>query len=99
MVKIKFDEENHTALKSDLDAMKTKLDDVVTKITELQTEFSSNFEGEAATALTTALNQLKFETDSCVTNWSDVLSSADSIATSLKAADNAAKSTIENGAS
>ncbi|KXT67136.1 WXG100 family type VII secretion target [Streptococcus gallolyticus] len=97
MGEIKFDEENHTAMTESLNTVKSKLADVTKKIKELQSEFNGNFEGEAATALDSALSQLKKETDDCTNNWEKVIESADNIATSLKNADNAAKSTIDNG--
>ena len=93
--KIKFDEETHNSLKEALKSVKEKLSDVDTNIKVLQTDISTNFEGDAATALSTALTNLQTDTSKKVEEWEKVLTSSDNIAKSMKNADNSAKRTVE----
>ncbi len=93
--KIKFDEETHNSLKEVLKSVKEKLSDVDANIKVLQTDISTNFEGDAATALSTALTNLQTDTSKKVEEWEKVLTSSDNIAKSMKNADNSAKRTVE----
>ncbi len=93
--KIKFDEETHNSLKEVLKSVKEKLSDVDANIKVLQTDINTNFEGDAATALSTALTNLQTDTSKKVEEWEKVLTSSDNIAKSMKNADNSAKRTVE----
>jgi hypothetical protein len=93
--KIKFDEETHNSLKEVLKSVKEKLSDVDANIKVLQTDISTNFEGDAATALSTALTNLQTDTSKKVEEWEKILTSSDNIAKSMKNADNSAKRTVE----
>ena len=92
---IKFDEETHNSLKEVLKSVKEKLSDVDANIKVLQTDISTNFEGDAATALSTALTNLQTDTSKKVEEWEKILTSSDNIAKSMKNADNSAKRTVE----
>ena len=93
--KIKFDEETHNSLKEVLKSVKEKLSDVDANIKVLQTDISTNFEGDAATALSTALTNLQTDTSKKVEECEKILTSSDNIAKSMKNADNSAKRTVE----
>ena len=93
--KIKFDEETHNSLKEVLKSVKEKLSDVDANIKVLQTDISTNFEGDAATALSKALTNLQTDTSKKVEEWEKILTSSDNIAKSMKNADNSAKRTVE----